>query len=199
MTLILRPAENTDRDAYFFAWGLNEAMDGLLDVMFGSRSRDIIAAASRISGHDLSLEHVIVAEMDCQIVGMFSGMPTEAMADIFPVLRRQAGIRFLRAGLCYCLGWLVFNAMSKHAPREWYLQAIAVSPEMRGSGVGSQLLAAAEEKARLCHCRRIALDAAATNAGGIRLYERLGYQKEWTSWPALLLAGPKVHRMAKPV
>lgn len=40
MTLTFRPADDTNGDAAFFTWGLNEAMDGLLDIMFGARSRE---------------------------------------------------------------------------------------------------------------------------------------------------------------
>jgi len=199
MTLTFRPAADTDTDASFFAWALNEAMHGFLDTMFGSRCRQIIAAASRIQGHDMSLEHVIVAEMDNQIVGMISGMSTEVMADVTPVLRRCAGIRILRAGLYYLAARPIFIGMSRHTLGEWYVQAVAVSRAMRGSGVGSRLLAIAEERAQRCGCNRITLDVDAGNTGGIRLYERLGYKTQWTTPGARLLGGARVHRMSKVV
>lgn len=199
MTLTFRPAADTESDAAFFAWGLNEAMDGFLDSMFGRRSREILAAVSRIPGHDLSLEHVILAEADGQAVGMLSGMQTKAMADVTPALRRCAGMRVLRAGLLYLAGRPLFQSMSRHAPGEWYLQVLAVAPEARGAGVGSRLLDVALEQARKCGCDRITLDVVATNAGGIRLYERQGYEKEWTSPRAWLLGGARVHRLSKAV
>ena len=199
MTPTCRPATNTDIDASFFAWGLNEAMDGFLDTMFGSRHQKIIATAARIPGHELSLDHVTVAEKDGQMIGMLSGMSTEAMADATPALRRCAGLHILRAGLFYLAGWPVFGAMSRHTLGEWYLQAIAVSPATRGSGVGSKLLAFAEKEAQRCGCNRITLDVVSTNTGGIRLYERLGYKREWTSSRAWLFGGVRVHRMSKAV
>lgn len=194
-----RPATNNDIDASFFAWGLNEAMHGLLDTMFGSRYRVIIAAASRIPGHDMSLEHVTIAEVEGQIIGMLSGMSMEAMADVVPALRQYAGIHILKAGLFYLAGWSVVKAMSRHTLGEWYLQAIAVSPATRGSGVGSKLLTLAEEKAQMCGCSRITLDVDTTNTGGIRLYEQFGYEIEWTTPRAWLLGGTSVHRMSKAI
>jgi ribosomal protein S18 acetylase RimI-like enzyme len=199
MTLTFRPATDTDIDASYFAWGLNEAMNGFLDTMFGSRRQEIIAAAARVPSHDLSLEHVTVAEIDSQIVGMLSGMSVDVMADIVPALRQCAGIYILRAGLFYLAGWSIFRAMSRHTHAEWYLQAIAVSPEARGSGVGTKLLAIAEEKAQRRGCDRVTLDVVATNTDGIRLYKRLGYKREWTSSRSWLLGGVHVHRMSKTV
>ncbi len=199
MELICRPAVDSEIDAPFFAWGLNEAMGGGLDLMLGSRCREIIAVASRIPGHDFSLEHVTIAKAGKQAVGIFSGMPTEAMASVAPVLRRCAGVLIVRAALFYLAGWPVLRGMSRHAPGEWYLQAIVVTPSTRGSGAGTRLMALAEDKAQMCGCTRIALDVVATNTGGIRLYERLGYARERTPPRAWLLGGVHVHRMSKAV
>lgn len=199
LTPTFRPATDTGIDASFFAWGLNEAMGGLLGTMFDSRHQEIIATAARIPGHELSLEHVTVAEKDSQIIGMLSGMSTEAMADATQVVRKCAGIRILRAGLFVLAGWPIFRSISRHALGEWYLQAIAVLPAARGNGVGSKLLAFAEKEAQRCGCNRITLDVAATNTGGIRLYERLGYKRERTSSRAWLLGGVRVHRIFKMV
>jgi hypothetical protein len=195
----VRPAADTDADASAFAWALNEAMDGFLQTLLGSRYPQIIAAASRIPGHEFSLEHVTLAEVDGEVVGMLSGMPTEAMADGTSAIVRYAGLRIVRAAVLVLAGWPVFLAMSRHTAGEWYLQAIAVTPAWRGLGVGSQLLAFADAKARESGCHRIALDVLSTNEPAIRLYERWGCEREWTSLPAWLLGGLRVQRMSKPV
>jgi aminoglycoside 6'-N-acetyltransferase len=55
---------------------------------------------------------------------------------------------------------------------------IAVAPEWRGRGVGTALLAAAEDWARSQGAERMMLDLDVNNAGAQRLYERVGYQVE---------------------
>jgi aminoglycoside 6'-N-acetyltransferase len=53
---------------------------------------------------------------------------------------------------------------------------LSVAPDWRGRGVGTALMAAAEEWARGHGARRMILDLAAANEGARRLYERLGYE-----------------------
>jgi aminoglycoside 6'-N-acetyltransferase len=55
---------------------------------------------------------------------------------------------------------------------------IAVAPELRGRGVGTALLAAAEAWARQHGAERMMLDLDVNNAGAQRLYERVGYRVE---------------------
>jgi ribosomal protein S18 acetylase RimI-like enzyme len=55
---------------------------------------------------------------------------------------------------------------------------LAVAPAARRRGAGSALLAAAEEFARGQGARKLSLRVLSTNAPAIRLYERLGFQRE---------------------
>ena len=55
---------------------------------------------------------------------------------------------------------------------------LAVAPEWRGRGVGTALLAAAEDWARAHGAERMILDLDVHNEGAKRLYERVGYQVE---------------------
>lgn len=57
------------------------------------------------------------------------------------------------------------------------LYSIASSPEARGRGVGSALIAAAEGAAGQRRCRALRLEVRVDNAEAIRLYERLGFQR----------------------
>jgi aminoglycoside 6'-N-acetyltransferase len=52
---------------------------------------------------------------------------------------------------------------------------ISVSEHWRGRGVGTALLAAAEDWARAVGAERMVLDLAANNVSALRLYERVGY------------------------
>ncbi len=57
-----------------------------------------------------------------------------------------------------------------------YIQTLEVAPEMRGAGVGRELLRRVEESARKAGAMEIWLHVDAENAVAIRLYERHGYQ-----------------------
>lgn len=53
---------------------------------------------------------------------------------------------------------------------------LSVAEDWRGRGVGTALMAAAEEWARARGAKRMILDLAAANDGARRLYDRLGYE-----------------------
>ena len=59
-----------------------------------------------------------------------------------------------------------------------YIQTIEVVPEMRGCGVGRELLGRIEDSARLAGAGLIWLHVEVTNTGAIRLYEANGYRCE---------------------
>ncbi|MEQ9813455.1 MAG: N-acetyltransferase [Azospirillaceae bacterium] len=65
--------------------------------------------------------------------------------------------------------------MVLEAPSSFYVAAIAVEPEMRGSGVGRALLGEAERLAREAGYARMSLVAFEENIGAVGLYRRLGY------------------------
>ncbi|AEV82550.1 GCN5 family acetyltransferase [Actinoplanes sp. SE50] len=56
------------------------------------------------------------------------------------------------------------------------LDGVAVDAALRGRGIGSALLAAAEEQARRQHARWVQLSVVDTNPRAEALYRRLGYQ-----------------------
>jgi ribosomal protein S18 acetylase RimI-like enzyme len=55
---------------------------------------------------------------------------------------------------------------------------LAVSPDARGRGVATALLAAAEERARARGVRKLSLRTFSTNPQAIRLYTRFGFEQE---------------------
>ena len=52
---------------------------------------------------------------------------------------------------------------------------LAVSPQVRGQGIGSALLAEVESRARAEHCCRITLEVKGANHAARRLYTRKGF------------------------
>ncbi|NHB75522.1 GNAT family N-acetyltransferase [Rhodobacter calidifons] len=61
------------------------------------------------------------------------------------------------------------------APGSWYLNVLATYPAHRGRGLGSALLADAEEVARQAGRRSISLIAADTHQDALRLYRARGF------------------------
>jgi ribosomal-protein-alanine N-acetyltransferase len=66
--------------------------------------------------------------------------------------------------------------LTRRGGRAARLYSIAVAAEEAGRGVGSRLLAAAEEAARLHNAERVHLEVRADNPGAVALYERAGYR-----------------------
>jgi len=63
------------------------------------------------------------------------------------------------------------------APGTWYLNVLATYPEFRGQGLGTRLLAVAEQLAAAAGAKGLSLIVFDTNTGARRLYERLGYRE----------------------
>ena len=57
-----------------------------------------------------------------------------------------------------------------------YLYALRVRPRFRNQGVGTALMARAEDDLRLRKFLRVVIAVAKENAGALRLYQRLGYK-----------------------
>ncbi|MCL6481675.1 MAG: ribosomal protein S18-alanine N-acetyltransferase [Firmicutes bacterium] len=70
------------------------------------------------------------------------------------------------------LGFLV----SRQTLEEAEILNLAVRPEARRLGLGSQLLARALEEARRAGVRRVGLEVRASNVAAIRFYERHGFR-----------------------
>lgn len=58
------------------------------------------------------------------------------------------------------------------------VMGLAVAPGARRRGVGSALLAAAEQLARTRGARKLSLHVLSTNTAALALYERLGFRRE---------------------
>ena len=185
-------------DAEFLAWGLDEASGGLFTTMLGPRAHTILATAAAQREHAYSFEHAVIAEVNGTRRGFCQRFPYGTPSGTSQLMK-AAGIRSLRAGAIAVLGWPVFSALDKHSPGEWYLQAIAVQPEARGSGVGRALFGDAFERAAGAGCETLALDVDVTNVRAQALYARLGLRVESASGKAILLDGAQVNRMTAPV
>ena len=67
--------------------------------------------------------------------------------------------------------------LENKAPASWYVNVLATLPAHRGRGLGSLLLAVADDIARENGLDRVSLIVADTNVAARRLYERVGYRE----------------------
>lgn len=70
-----------------------------------------------------------------------------------------------------------FVALEKLSAGTWFINALAVFEDGQNQGIGSQLLAAAEDQARANGLRKMSIQVYAQNTGAVRLYERRGYTR----------------------
>jgi ribosomal protein S18 acetylase RimI-like enzyme len=63
------------------------------------------------------------------------------------------------------------------APGTWYVNVLAVRPHFRGLGLGTRLLAFADETGRALGKRGMSIIVSDANRGARRLYERCGYRE----------------------
>jgi len=126
---------------------------------------------------------------------------TEQARSFLPVAakrygRRQAFIRLLKV--------FVFEVPPLDLRRqELYVKTVGVVPGFRDHGVGTKLLAHAEEEARERGKRILSLQVISFNVDAIRLYQRLGFElgprreSRALRWAAGRAVG--YHKMVKPL
>ena len=200
MVVQLRPGRPTVEEGERFARYLNEAADGVFQVLLGGRYARIIGQAYTSPGHDLSHQTAVFAQDGGTIVGMASGYSSEYhQGSTDQPLQQAAGWRVVRMAALSALGRGMLAFMDRVPDGDFYLQAVAVDEDQRGRGVGSVLIDDVEKRAADSGCRRLALDVAKDNEGARRLYERRGMEIEAESPRLLLTPGSGVFRMVKTI
>lgn len=196
----LRPADSSIDEGLLFARYLDVAADGAFRALLGREYDRVIGEAFLSPGHDLSYDTAMFAEMSGRVAGMVSGYTSQQHAQSSDQpLRSAAGFRMIRMAAFSMLGRGLKRFIKTVPDGDYYLQAIAVDDQHRGSGIGTMLLDHSEELARAGGCRRIALDVALNNAGARRLYEHRGMDVEATSPAILFIPSTRAQRMVKPL
>jgi ribosomal protein S18 acetylase RimI-like enzyme len=193
----IRPAAASDSDGRVFARLLDQAQEGWYRLALGSDAERLIAAAFIEPDHDLSYEFVKFAETDGIPVATCSGYPGRVSRTFTASpLDAAAGRRLRYRGMAR-LSHRMLSFMADIPPDDFYIRALAVDPDRRGQGIGTMLFDGACDSARASDCRRVALDVAANNEGGRRLYRRLGMRRESESPRFLGLPNTNMLRMVK--
>lgn len=179
----LRPARPSLDEGCAYARYLDEAADGFFGFMLGRRAHEIIARAFLEPGHDLSFENVTFAERGGRVVGMVSVYTAEQhRRSPNDTLARSAGPLHLRHRLVSTLFAPLIRIIESTNDGDFYVQALAVDEDVRGTGVASRLLDTASERARAFGSGRLALDVAASNHHARAVDERRGWTVE-SRWP----------------
>lgn len=130
----------------------------------------------------------------------------EIDADVFSCLGEQEGCRrlmqeiSLKEGFLPEATWLAMHVVDgepeacgtiqgiRVAHRFGAIQNIGITPEHRGRGIGTALIAAAFNGFRQAGLARVYLEVTAQNDGAVRLYKRLGFRRTKTLFKAVELA-----------
>jgi ribosomal protein S18 acetylase RimI-like enzyme len=199
-SISLRAACPTVEGGLVFAELLEQAQEGSFRWMLGPHVIDILGRAFVEPDHDFSYEHVTFAEQAEEVVGMSSGYCSAShVAFTMEPLETAAGPRRLRMTAFLRLADRKFRFLDNLPTGDSYVRALAVHPEHRGAGIGTVPLGRLEEDARASGSKRLALDVAAKNRGGRRLYERFGLTVEAESPRWFGIPNTNIIRMVKPL
>ena len=135
-----------------------------------------------IPNHIYSYTHAFVAERGGSIAGLFAGFDRKTWEAAAPAVITEIGFRWFRiVGLLH-LPRIISAAMDLirafHPPSdgEYIIHMLAVLPEMRRQGIGTQLVEYAAHQARCKGLNRLVLDVLIDNEGARRFYESVGFQ-----------------------
>ena len=158
-----RPARKEDCATIAVLYRISS--DGVADYIWTKSAvpgEDILDVGRRRyerEGTAFSYQNCTIAEVSGRIAGMLVAFPMRvdpAHTEADPVLAPYSKLE---------------------EDDSYYVCGVALFPEYRGSGLGSRMMALAEEQARAKGFRKLSLIVLEANAGAKRLYDRLGYRE----------------------
>jgi ribosomal protein S18 acetylase RimI-like enzyme len=160
-----------------------------LELISGSRAAALRAAERAFRSPRTVLSHRfgLVADVAGTVVGLLVAVPGELWAR----LRVSTGLVMLAAAP-HRGWWLVrrgrvLDRIQPPVPADsLHVSSLAVAPEHRGRGVGSELMREAVEVARWRRFASVTLDVGIENEGARRFYQRAGFievERHLTSGP----------------
>ncbi|MCR8632651.1 GNAT family N-acetyltransferase [Paenibacillus radicis (ex Xue et al. 2023)] len=166
--MTIRPAQLTDASATVRLL-FNAIKDIGYQLTGGVTEQEVIERLTSFyeqKGNRFSYTNYLIKEMNEQAAGMilcYHGSQAETIdKPIIDQLRRMKNEPNL--------------TIDKEADEdEYYIDALAVSPEWGGRGFGTELITAAEQHARQLGYKKIALNVEQYNERAVSLYKKLGY------------------------
>lgn len=161
-----RPARR--EDAPLLAELVNDAGDGLPLYLWGKLAGPGQTAwdigrlrAARDEG-SFSWRNAVIIEHEGEAAGCLMGYPIAELPS--PIPPDMPAL------------FVPLQELENLAPGTWYVNVLAVVPRHRGKGLGTQLLARAEENARGLGLPGLSVVVSDANTGARGLYERCGYR-----------------------
>jgi len=196
-TIIIREAKPDLEEGLVFAQFFDEASEGFFKSILGIKTYEIIADAFVKSNNEYSFENAMMIEYKSKIVGMVSGYTYAEKQgfkkNVLSEFPKGAKLRIMTFSI---VGRILSHFLGARGKADYYLQAIALSSEMRGKGLGQRLLKSSSEIAIKKGSKTLSLDVSSKNEKAINSYNKFGM--EVTSyWPNFLKLPPVFTRMVK--
>ena len=196
-TIIIRKAKPDLEEGYVFAQLFDVASEGFFKSFLGTKTYEIIADAFVKPNNEYSFENVSMIEHKNNIVGIVSGYTLAEKEgfkkNILSQFSKGAKLRIIVfLGVGRILSWL----LGPPGEEDYYLQAIALSSQVRGKGLGQRLLKHSEEIAIIKGAKTISLDVSSKNERAIKAYKKFG-MRIFSSWPNFLKLPSIFTRMVK--
>lgn len=164
-TITLRPAIKSDCMTIAALYSISS--DGVADYIWSTLAapgEDILDVGRRRYEREdsvFSYNNCVVVEKDNKVIGMLVAFPMQTSDDsgdndVDPVVAPYSKLE---------------------CNNSYYICGMAVFPEHRGHGIGTQLLATAEQQAHAKGFDKLSLIVFKQNEGAKRLYERAGYHE----------------------
>ncbi len=125
-----------------------------------------------------SYRNAIVAELDGEVAGTLVGYRLDDPYDAGNLDELSETVRPL-------------VALEARVPGSWYINILATFAELRGKGIGTRLLDAAETKGREAGAQSLSVIVGSWNEGAAQLYARVGFVNIAHEPAALPLDVPK--------
>jgi len=180
--LAMRPAHQ--RDALVVSYLMYYSDPKLALYLFGEPENNVIRVFRdlfQVPSHIFSYTQAFVVECDGKVVGSIFGLDGKmrkalelAMIKIgfrwFKIIRFRHIPHMIRAIID--LERITLPVLDE----DYYVYMLAVLPNMRGRGIGTQLIKLAEAQARSKELKMVVLDVEINNKNARHFYELLGYQ-----------------------
>ena len=180
--VIFRLAE--PQDAPEVAAILVQAFTGLLASLFGTKEAASLIAVmtAAIENGSIRNETILVAQLDGELVGtaiLQDGKPITAgtLRSFYSAVRTRCGRMRAAFGVIGALTYRLFDRRSPFYSHLLYIEAVAVNEVVRGTGIGTALLVAAEGRAAHMGKTHMGLHVIRSRKRARALYLRLGYTR----------------------
>ena len=154
-----------------------DAFPEIIVPVFGS-----VEQCARLLEGSIANDRILIAVSGDRLVG-FAGLHYSAKQWFDPSVSQLVRLMHCSTFRVVAMGIVLFK---RPKPDTLHLDTLAVHPDVRGQGIGTQLIEAVEALAQSEGKRRVALDVEDINPRAKQLYERLGFREgkfETLPWP----------------